>query len=121
MFFTEASKSRRRVDAGLEPSPKEQKLDSIFEQIVDLADVQSQEMRPWQVDVDLYEPLSIETARLIPIVPVNAKLVSIQRPSDNETGKIVRLRPTSPAHRSVPLRHKRSSHCLALSGTNKSP
>ena len=119
MFGTEATKRHRRVDAGLEPSPKEQKLDSIFEQIVDLADVQSQEMRPWQVDVDLYEPLSIETARLIPIVPVNAKLVSIQRPSDNETGKIVRLRPTSP--RSIPVRHKRSSYCLALSGTNKSP
>ena len=74
---TKATKSSRRVDTRLEPSPKEPKLDSIFERIVNSADLQSQVVRPWQVDVDLYEPLSIETARLIPIMPVNAKLASI--------------------------------------------
>ena len=67
MSATKATKSGRRIDIGLEPSPGEPKLDSIFEQIVNSADFQSQEMRPWQVDVDLYEPRSIETARLIPL------------------------------------------------------
>lgn len=121
MFPTEATKSGRRVDKGLEPSPREPKLDSIFGQIMNSADLHSLGARPWQVDDDFYEPLAIETARLIPILPVNAKLVSIGRPSDSKCGKVVPSRPTSTVHRSVPLRHKKSSNCLALSSSNKSP